>query len=255
MFYFLLAPILMYNWVLIAASVVPAVFLMIKVYRSDRLEKENPALLKSLVGAGVLSTFLALLEERIGNSILSLVVEPGTTLYNVLLYFVIVALSEESSKYVFLKRKTWANREFNCQYDGVVYAVFVSLGFALWENVSYVLHYGLTSAIIRALTAIPGHACFGVFMGVFYGISRANAFVGKQKASKFYRALSLIVPVLLHGAYDYIASQQEAGSGWYFVFFVVLLFALSFYLVSKTSKNDKYFSMDRLTDVEWEIIE
>ena len=50
---------------------------------------------------------------------------------------------------------------------GKVYAVFVSLGFALWENISYVLHFGFQTAIVRSLTAIPGHACFGVFMGAF----------------------------------------------------------------------------------------
>ena len=41
MFYFLLEPIMMYNWLLILAAVIPAVFLMVKVYRSDRIEKES----------------------------------------------------------------------------------------------------------------------------------------------------------------------------------------------------------------------
>ena len=91
-------------------------------------------------------------------------------LYQIILYFVIVAIAEESSKYFFLKKRTWNNPEFNCQYDGVVYAVFVSLGFALWENINYVLSYGFSTAIVRAITAIPGHACFGVFMGVFLSL-------------------------------------------------------------------------------------
>jgi hypothetical protein len=36
MFYFLLAPTLTYNVILIAAAVLPALFLMVRVYRSDR---------------------------------------------------------------------------------------------------------------------------------------------------------------------------------------------------------------------------
>lgn len=154
MFYYLIEPILMYNWILILAAIVPAIFLMIKVYKSDRIEKESGYLLRRLVVAGILSTLFARIEERLGIWILSSVVSTNTVLYNVILYFGIVAIAEESSKYIMLKRNTWNNWEFNCQYDGVVYAVFVSLGFALWENINYVLSYGFSTAIVRAVTAI-----------------------------------------------------------------------------------------------------
>ena len=155
MFYFLLAPLMTYNFVLIAAAVIPAVFLMIKVFRSDRLERESPSLLMRLVVMGVLSSLLALVEEWILEAVLGLLVRQTSTLYNILLYFVVVAVSEESSKYLLLKRSTWRSPEFNCQYDGVVYAVFVSLGFALWENISYVMNYGFSTALVRAVTAMP----------------------------------------------------------------------------------------------------
>ena len=230
MFYFILEPIMMYNWILILAAVIPAVFLMIKVYRADRMEKESGYLLRQLVIAGILSTIIAL----IGEWILSCFVPGNKLLYQIILYFVIVAIAEESSKYFFLKKRTWNNPEFNCQYDGVVYAVFVSLGFALWENINYVLSYGFSTAIVRAITAIPGHACFGVFMGVFYGLAR------KKFSSKIFRIFSVGLPVLLHGSYDFIASMENTMGGLYFVAFVIILFALSFGLVNISSKNDKY---------------
>ena len=66
MFYFILEPIMMYNWILILAAVIPAVFLMIKVYRADRMEKESGYLLRKLVVAGIISTLLALVEEKVG---------------------------------------------------------------------------------------------------------------------------------------------------------------------------------------------
>ncbi|MCR5090241.1 MAG: PrsW family intramembrane metalloprotease [Oscillospiraceae bacterium] len=244
MFYFLLAPILTYNWILIVAAVVPAVFLMVKVYRSDRLEKESPEMIGRLVIAGILSTLLAMVEERIGSSVLAMFFSEATTAYNVLLYFVVVGLAEESSKYLLMKRRTWSSQEFNCQYDGVVYAVFVSLGFALWENISYVLHYGFSTALVRAVTAIPGHACFGVFMGVFYGLARSYAFLGDQEKSRLFRVLAVLVPMLLHGAYDYIASSRDSGT-LTFILFIAVLFTLAFSLVSRMSKNDRYFRMDR----------
>ena len=65
MFYFLLEPIMMYNWILILAAVIPAVFLMVKVYRSDRIEKESGYLLRKLVVAGIISGFCHALFLRI----------------------------------------------------------------------------------------------------------------------------------------------------------------------------------------------
>ncbi len=237
MFYFLAPALMSYNVFLIVAAVVPAFFLMIRAYRSDRLEKEPPSLLWSLALAGVFSALIALVVERILGRILDAAVPQGT-LYDVLLYFGVVAFGEEGSKYFMLRRRTWRSPEFNCQYDGVVYAVFVSLGFALWENISYVMHYGFSTALVRAVTAIPGHACFGVFMGVFYGLAKRRFNEGGAAGSKALRILAVIVPALLHGTYDYIASTD--GSIWGFIGFIAALFVVSFVLIGKMSKRDQY---------------
>ena len=238
MYYFILPTLFSYNMILVAAAVIPAVFLMVKVYRSDRMEAESTSLLWSLMKAGILSSLLALVEERILGGLLNLLVPEQTVLHEVILYFGIVAFAEESSKYLLLKRRSWRSAEFDCQYDGVVYAVFVSLGFALWENISYVMAYGFGTALVRALTAIPGHACFGVFMGIFYGLAKKYERRGQQDTAKLARVLCVLIPALLHGAYDFIATA-ESGT-WYFVVFILLLFAVSYYLVGKAAKNDQY---------------
>ena len=240
MFYFLVSPYLTYNAILIAAAVIPAVFLLIRVYRSDRLEKEAPLLLGRLVLAGVISTQIALLLERVSSNLLYNFVDYDTTLYRVLLYFVCVAVSEEGAKYFVLKRNTWNSPEFNCIFDGLVYATFVSLGFALWENISYVMHYGFANAVVRAFTAIPGHACFGVFMGVFYSASKMYECRGDLTRSKTFAFLSVLVPVLIHGAYDYIATINEEGISMYFVAFIVVLFIVSNMVIRNMSINDRY---------------
>ena len=194
------------NPILIAAAVIPAIVLLRFVYKEDRLDKESPGLLLSLVIFGILSTFAAIVTEQIGETVLTLLLPQNSTAYNALLYFVVVALSEEGFKYLLLKKRTWYSGEFNCQFDGIVYAVFVSLGFALWENISYVLMYGLGTAAIRAVTAVPGHACFGVFMGAFYGL----------------------------------ATYEYDGYAWIFVAFVVLLFAAAYRMIKKLSRDDRF---------------
>lgn len=238
MFYFLIPTLMSYNFMLIAAAVIPAVFLMVKAYRSDKLERESKSMLWSLTKAGVFSSLIALVEERVLCFALDRAVSKDSFLYNIILYFGIVALAEESSKYLMLKRRSWRSREFNCQYDGVIYAVFVSLGFALWENISYVMTYGVGTALVRAVTAIPGHACFGVFMGVFYGFAKKFDYRGNSALSSFCRFLSVAVPALLHGAYDYTATMQT--NSLYFICFVAALFAVSYILVGRMSKKDDY---------------
>lgn len=245
MFFFFLEPILIYNWLLILAATIPAIFLMVKVYQSDRLEPESPYLLWNMVKGGFWAAVFAGAIEWLGNALLVNFVSQKAELYNIIMYFVIVGYAEEGGKYFFLKRRSWNNEEFNCQYDGVVYAVFVALGFALWENISYVLYYGFSTALVRAVTAIPGHACFGVFMGVFYGLGRGYSYLGKNFKSKLCRILAVVVPAAIHGAYDYIASIRNANWQWVFLAFIAVLFIVSFILVDRMSKNDKYFEVVR----------
>lgn len=228
------------NPILIAAAVIPAVVLLVKVYKVDHLDKESPRLLWNLVVRGVIATVFAMLTEWIGEFVLSSFVQEGTVLYNFLLYFIVVAVSEEGFKYLLMKQRTWKDPEFNFQFDGVVYAVFVSLGFALWENISYVLMYGFGTALVRAVTAVPGHACFGVFMGAWYGLAKKYESYGMPSQSKTCRVVALLSSIVLHGCYDFTASIENQNYAWVFVAFVVVMFIVAFRLVKKLSQNDRY---------------
>lgn len=236
----MLLPVLTMNPVLIAAAVIPAILLLRKIYHADRLDKEPTRLLVNLVVLGVVSTALAIVTERLGVWILSMTLDEDTVAYQFFFYFLVVALSEEGFKYLLLRQRTWKNPDFNCQFDAVVYATFVSLGFALWENISYVASYGLTTALIRAVTAVPGHACFGVFMGVFYGIAKKYDNLGQGGTSRIYRILALAVPVLLHGAYDFIASVGSGGATVVFLAFMAVMFFAAYRLVVMMSRSDRY---------------
>lgn len=228
------------NPILIAAAVIPAVVLLVKVYKVDHLDKESPRLLWNLVVRGVIATVFAMLTEWIGEFVLSSFVQEQTVLYNFLLYFIVVAVSEEGFKYLLMKQRTWKDPEFNFQFDGVVYAVFVSLGFAIWENISYVLMYGFGTALVRAVTAVPGHACFGVFMGAWYGLAKKYESYGMHSQSKTCRVVALLSSIVLHGCYDFTASIENQNYAWIFVAFVVVMFIVAFRLVKKLSQNDRY---------------
>ena len=224
----------------IAAAVIPAVWLLILIYKADRLEKEPAALLGLLILHGIVATALAAYAERIGYSVLSALMKEETLPYQLISNFLVVGLAEEGFKYLLLKRRTWNSPHFNCQFDAVVYAVFVSLGFALWENISYVALYGMDVALIRAITAIPGHASFGVFMGAWYGLAKAHERRGHQEYSRVCRRIALLCPALLHGLYDFIATLEDANAVWYFVAFIAVMFVAAYGMVRKLSRQDTY---------------
>ncbi len=228
------------NPILIAAAVIPAVILLIRVERADRLEKESPRLLMSLVLYGIIATSIASLLERLGMTLLERLFPEQGLLYNILLFFGVVAFAEEGAKYVLLKAKTWKHPEFNCQFDGVVYSVFVSLGFALWENIGYVAYYGLSTALVRAVTAVPGHACFGVFMGTWYGMAKRREGAGDVDGAKRMRVRALLVPAVLHGFYDFVATYNSDVMNIVFLVFVILMFITAWRLVKHVSANDAY---------------
>ena len=201
-------------------------------------------LLLSLLLCGVAATVLAVISESVGASVLAFFLPGGESdpAYGVWMYFIVVALSEEGFKYLALRLRTWRSPEFNCRFDGVVYAVFVSLGFALFENIGYVLMYGLGAALMRAITAVPGHASFGVFMGAYYGMARRSENLGRHGLSVFFRVLAVLIPTLIHGMYDYIAVTVTEEVSTSFIVFVIVVFVLAFVLIRQLSRRDEYIA-------------
>ena len=130
---------------LVGAALVPPLVLIWVVYRLDKLEREPAGLLWSLFFRGVLAMVPILVLELLADQFIDFF--PWRPLvYLFLAYFVIPGFIEEGIKYRVLVRRVWDEPQFNYLFDGVVYAVFVSLGFAAVENVLYVLTSGFSTA-------------------------------------------------------------------------------------------------------------
>lgn len=231
-------PMLAIIFIYVFAAVLPAAILLRYVYLHDTIEKEPAGLLLLLLGSGVLSALCAGVVEGLLQPILNRLVEPGTFWHTVLLAFVVVAAVEETAKYVFLKRGSWEHPAFDYRYDGIVYAVFVSLGFAAYENIQYVLHYGLSVAFPRALLAVPGHMAFAVFMGVFYGRAKRCERDGYEVAAKMSRGIGLVLAIFFHGFYDCCAMLGTGGATIVFLLFVAVMYVWVYRLLKRESAAD-----------------
>ncbi len=184
-------------------SCVPAVILLVLIYRLDRIEQEPIGLMIRLFLLGVLSTALALIIELVISFIFDLFIPSDTLLYQILNAFVVAALTEEWCKYLFLKRATWNHPAFDFRFDAVVYATTVAIGFELTENLLYMIGSTTGTAVLRA--AFPGHCIFGIYMGYYYGLAKTKELDGDARAQRALLRKCLLIPVLIHGFYDFCA--------------------------------------------------
>lgn len=238
MFFLFPALALLPNLIYFFAAVLPAWFLLRWVYRHDTIEKEPAGLLATLLLMGCLAALCAGLLEALGEFFLDVFIDPTSPLYVIVLAFLVVAAAEEGMKLFFLKLRSWNHPAFNYRFDGVVYAVFVSLGFAALENVQYVVNYGLSVALPRALLAIPGHLSFAIFMGVWYGRAKHFENRGDYYASRRSLRTGYLTAVFLHGFYDACAMSGSTLSSLVFLVFVIVMFFLAFQTLRRESATD-----------------
>lgn len=225
----------------LAIALLPAILLLIFINRRDKVEKEPFGLLASLFFLGVGSAAIAIVLNTISESIINGYYWDEEVAYNFITYL-LVGLAEEFAKYLLLFIRTWRSKSFDYRYDAIVYAVFVSAGFAAIENVQYVAAYGWGTALIRFVTAVPGHIAFAVLMGFFYGKSRENSLKKKKALSAVFGVAAYLVPALVHATYDFFATTL---SDVFFYMMIAALFVVCFIIVRRVSKNDYHLYVGR----------
>jgi Predicted membrane protein len=222
------------------AATVPAFYLLKKLRKVEGNDKEPLSLLLILLLLGALSTLPAMLLESLGTYIFASIGIDSTTGQGAKLYmYLVVGVAEECSKYFFMKKKTWKDPNFDYRFDGLIYAVTTSLGFAALENILYVFRGGLSVAVMRAFTSIPGHATFGVVMGAFYGRAKRAEHRGSRFASFILRLFGLFAAILLHGFYD-ATVVGENGNMMIFLLFVAGMYLLVTRFVKIEAKKDRH---------------
>ena len=195
---------------LLILAVAPSIAVLLYVWKKDRIEKEPIGLLlKMFLLAGAATIAAGLWEMLMSDVVLSSIFYRDTVTFKTLENIMVVGLAEEFVKYFVLKKCSWKSPAFDYTFDGVVYAVVTSLGFATIENIMYVTDLGVSTGIARAVTSIPGHAAFGVFMGYYYGLAKYAEARNDKDAMKSNLRKALWIPVLIHGFYDLCISLES----------------------------------------------
>ena len=230
---------------LFALALIPVAVLLVIIYFCDRKEKEPLGLLTGLFFAGAGMIIPIIIVELIGQLILNAIIPRSSVLNSIILATLIIAPAEELGKFLVLRLITWKNKHFNYSFDAIVYAVFVSLGFAALENIEYVFASGLRTAVLRMFTAVPGHACYAVAMGFFYSRAKRAQLTNDKSGYKRNMALSILVPIAGHGVYDAIIMAARNFDNLTAMFglllwivYVIALFVISIIAIVYSSKHD-----------------
>jgi RsiW-degrading membrane proteinase PrsW (M82 family) len=231
--------------VLLIISIAPVFIILVYIYFRDKYEKEPVGLLLKglLFGAIIMIPILAVetLLQKAGRAIDDLAGAAYTA-------FVVAAFTEELFKFLAVYILIWRNKNFNEKFDGIVYAVFVSLGFAAVENIFYVFEYGSSVGFIRAVTSVPAHALFGIYMGFYLGIAK---FFPERRISSIRKAL--LVPILFHGIYDFLLLSEHPILLLLFFPFLIVMWWLGFRRMKQQISTSRFKSKN--TEVDDQIID
>ncbi|MBL8018452.1 MAG: PrsW family intramembrane metalloprotease [Leptospirales bacterium] len=189
---------------LLPLAILPGLILLYYFYKKDHASPEpwyHIWITVILAGIFVLPAAFA----EIGLSSLTGLSEVGSAI-NVFIYSVfVVSLVEELCKLLAIRVFAYRKPEFDETIDGLVYGAASGAGFAMVENVFYVLEHGFAVGVMRAFLSVPLHVFTGVILG--YGLIRL-----KLHGSYLRIVLLFVLSVVLHGVYDHVLFTMNAGS-------------------------------------------
>ncbi len=191
----------------LAIGMAPVAFLFTYIYLQDKYEREP---LKYLVGSFLLGMGISIPAIYLEVNLPAMIgVAPGRDFFQTLIIaMVVIAFAEEMLKYLVLRLYMYNKREFDEPFDGIVYAVAVSLGFAAVENILYITKFGLGIGFARMITAVPLHAMVGVLMGYFVGLAKFNK---EPSRAWIHQMKGLLAAVVVHGLYDFFLMWKTVG--------------------------------------------
>lgn len=230
--------------ILFIISIIPVFLLGIFIYEKDKQKEPTKLLIKLFlggIGSSILVIIISLIQSSLNKILEILPTETSemNTLELIIYVFLGIALVEEFCKWIVAYKISYKNDNFDEFYDGILYCVFVALGFALFENLLYVYSNGIGTGIIRALSAVPSHACDGVIMGYYLGLAKISNINNNKKLKNKNLILSIIVPTLTHGIYDYCLFSGKTILILFFYIYVIITYIYVYKKINKVSSINR----------------
>lgn len=214
----------------IIAAITPVAVILWYIYKKDSAQQEPAKWLWKACGFGILSALLSLVFSVPVSVLFGMDID--TDVYNSVFSafadaFLLAAIPEELAKFIMLWLLLRKNPYFDEKFDGIVYAVYLSMGFAGLENIEYLFEgiadgSWISVGITRALFAVPGHFLFAVLMGYYFSLYHFG--IDRSIKSKM---MILAAPILAHGLYDGIIMSMNVNPNLSTVCMIIFLIFFS----------------------------
>jgi RsiW-degrading membrane proteinase PrsW (M82 family) len=219
---------------IMVAAIAPGISLLCYFYLKDKYESEPISMVARLFIFGALLVFPTMIIQR------AFVLGFGENPF--VFSFIFSAGMEETIKFIIVYFVIYKHVFFDEPYDGIVYAVALSLGFATVENVIYAwIDFSTFSHLLfRAFLPVSAHALFGVFMGYQMGKAKFN-----PSKEKTYLWIALTLPILFHGIFDYILLDFKTKWLWLMLPLMLFLWLISLRMLKNANERSPFRAVQR----------
>lgn len=185
---------------LLLLSIAPGFLICLFIYLRDKYNREPIGLLLLSFIFGTMAAVPCIFLESIGSRFLATTFADAQipAYLNIIVQsFLVIGLTEEGLKFIILRKFCFHLKSFDEPFDGIVYSVMVSMGFATVENAGYVFMHGYNTGLFRMFLSVPAHACFAVLMGYYVGMAKFSL-----HKRRIYSIQGLLLALFFHGIYD-----------------------------------------------------
>src|SRR5712671_2654686 len=191
-----------------AAAIAPALLLLWLVIAAD--ERPPPPVkvwAAFLLGAASISLLGAARAPFM--SLLAVTDNPGLAL--ALRSIFGIAAPEEIVKILVIVAVSWRRQPFADPMDTVIYGAAAGLGFAAYENLTYLVQHPeiwRSLAVLRSVLTVPFHGALGIIAGAYLAIARSGTALGAHRHHRDWARISslilmLFAPLALHAGFDF----------------------------------------------------
>jgi len=219
---------------IVIAAIAPGISLLCYFYLKDKYEAEPISMVARLFIFGAILVFPLMVIQR------ALVLGFGENHF--VFSFIYSAGIEECVKFLIIYFVIYKHVYFDEPYDGIIYAVAFSLGFATLENVIYALvdFSSFSHLLFRAFLPVSAHALFGVFMGYQLGKAKFN-----PAKERIYLRRALIIPLIFHGIFDFILLDFKASWLWIMLPLMLLLWYFGLKMLNNANERSPFRAVQR----------
>lgn len=176
--------------------------------------------------AGMLSVAPILLLSHL-NPFQSISASFGPFLY----HYLIVAVPEEGSKFIFLVLAVRLMRSVKEPQDGIIQGAAVGAGFAIVENILYAMRYDEITTLMRSIVSIGGHVVETALAGFFLSVAIYSNLEARDDRAKLLAVGGVFLVAISHALFNastvWAMWNERLDWGYVLVLMVTLFLAVA----------------------------